>query len=184
MKQWFFITIGLCGIFFGSNSSIVAQDSDSLLQVNTISLEVGGAGGYYSFNYARQFYAKEKTTIHARVGFSLMPVTLYDQEKPVFIVPIGAIGYYGAGHHFLKVGLTTTLYWGYEYINPTSQDYQSGCTDCPNYTNKFHFTIFPEVGYEFRFLKHYSTGLSFSPMVFDNGFMYKNWVCLNLGFHF
>ena len=184
MKKWLITLIGFTGMLLGLNSSLFAQNQNETNKKNTISLEAGGAGGYYSLNYSRLFYSKDKTTIHARLGFSMMPVTLYNDEKPVTIIPVGVIGYYGSNHHFLKLGITTTFFWGYEYLNPGDEDYEKGCTQCPNYVRKFHFTIFPEVGYEFRFLNHFRSGISFSPLVFDNGFTYTSWGSINLGYRF
>jgi hypothetical protein len=173
-------------ILFTGQSIITAQESNpSSLSKNYISLEVGGSGGAYSFNYGRTVFKNKNWQMEANIGFSVMPVLLYDTYKFYPTIPFGVSVLYGSGNHRLKLGIQNTLYSGYVYVNPKQSEYRNGALiSKPEYQSKFHESILPVIGYQYQISSHYFVNVVFTPLVFDNGFTFTPWGGIGFGLSF
>jgi len=173
-------------LFFSSQSIITAQESTpSNLSKNYVSFEVGGSGGAYSFNYGRIIFKNNKWQMEANIGFSVMPVLLYDTYKFYPTIPFGVSVLYGSGHHRLKFGIQNTLYSGYVYVNPKQNEYRNGALiSKPEYKSKFHESILPVIGYQYQINTNFFVNVVFTPLVYDNGFTFTPWGGIGFGISF
>lgn len=88
-------------VFLLSSSQIMAQGE--VVKQKSLFFEMGGSGGFGSFNFEKSFYQKEKNTLKWRVGLSILPI---DKNNGVNIIsPIMVHYLYGQSAHKLELGL-------------------------------------------------------------------------------
>jgi len=151
----------------------------------SIYFEVGGSGGAYSFNYGKAVFIKGPWQVNANVGFAVMPVLLYDHYTVYPLLPLSITALYGSQHHFLKLGLASTVYLGYTYHSPTVSEYSNGgSAPVPTYKKQGRAGIFPIVGYHYLFNSKYFAHITFSPLVYDQKFTFFPWGGIGVGLKF
>ncbi len=154
-------------------------------KTHAVYFEIGGSGGVYSFNYGRTLFKNKSWELSANIGLSLTPVLLYDSYSVYPVVPLGVSALYGSGHHFLKLGLTNTVYLGYTYRNPAQSEYDNGVQiHKPKYDSKMHDSIFPLIGYQYQINSTYFAHIVLSPLIYDNGFSFFPWGGIGFGINF
>jgi hypothetical protein len=145
---------------------------DKDIKLNSFNLELGGAGGFYSFNYDRLLPLNDNLALNFGVGispqllygvanFTLMPASLTNikltyilRERKYILLGLSSSVFYG--NHvvgfFDEYYVSLNTYFGYKY-------------DCKN--NKNYFTT------------------SFSPWVnYENSFVFYPWLSFSYGYKF
>jgi hypothetical protein len=119
-------------VLFSICSNVSAADSTMLFKKkNTLFIEAGGKGPYYSVNYGRIFKQGHKLIYSWRAGFSLLP---HDLSIPLAISAFTS----GSQHHFeFSIGLT-----------PYLKDYKTFLHN-PDLSDK-QIYITPGIGYRFQ----------------------------------
>jgi hypothetical protein len=95
------------------NSSIQANDSLRFTYKNSVQFELGGNGGFYSFNYERIILNGKRFKTSGRVGVAYYPPSsgIIDLWIPVLINEI-----YSFGKHHIELGL------GYAFTYSATRD--------------------------------------------------------------
>jgi len=171
----------ICSLFLVPTLLFASEPEKGNPKKNSVYLEVGGTAGIYSLNYSRVLFVKNRWKLSANIGASVMPVLLYDTYSFYPIVPIGITVLYGENHHFLKIGITNTIYMGYNYQNKANDD---SPISSPQYDKIFHESIFPQIGYQYQLNKTFYSNIVFSPLIYDNGVSFKLWGGIGFGVNF
>ncbi len=98
------LVAGLCA----GNTALGQADSSSAQQA--VVLEGGGLGGYWSINYERAFFEKNRIRLFGSIGISVVHVSNFEGKfDPSFSVPVVAGMLYGGPRHKLELGLSNTF---------------------------------------------------------------------------
>ena len=147
--------------------------------------ELAGAGGLYSVNYGRMLYAVGDFRFNASVGFSVMPVYLYDSYSAYPVMPIAIGVLYGRNKHYAKLGIISSVYMAYVYKQTNDNEFQNGALITrPEYDEEIHNSVFVQLGYQYEFNRRLFTNVFFSPAIYDRGFVFRFWGGVGVGFNF
>jgi len=130
---------------------------------NTIYVELGGNGGFYSINYDRLLTTvKKRHSFGIRAGFSWAP--LNGTYRNVFFFPVTANYLFGAGTKRLEIGVGATT----RFLTDSLRNVDPEVT--PAAVIAFRFQQ-PGSGSHFR--------AGFTPLFFDNKF--QPWLGISFG---
>ncbi len=156
-------------------ANIFAQ-KDSVKRSNAVFIELGGVGGFYSFNYQRNISLNEHWGINAGIGFSLWDASIVD-FKGMPIMPFQLRTFYkinnknsinfGVGCAVMNWNFqSSSLYkydkyaqaqFGYQY-NFSRDKFFLGVSFTPFIYDSDHYEFFPfgalRFGYNFNKLEH------------------------------
>jgi len=92
-----------------SSFNAVAQVDSLNTYRSHVYLEIGGIGGFGSFNYERILLTKTKLKLGATVGISTIGLTDFENEfNPDLIFPFAVRAWFGATHH-IEIGIGNTF---------------------------------------------------------------------------
>ena len=145
MKQNFLLLLLLFSIFLKASGS---DTTHIFFKKNTLFIEGGGKGRYYSVNYDRLFKQGKKLIFSWRVGFSILP---HDLSLPIAVSAFTG----GLQHHFeVSLGIT-----------PYLKDYKTFLHK--NDLSDKQFYITPGIGYRYQKINggfFFSAGID--PLIF------------------
>lgn len=101
-------------------SAVSAQNYQQVVKKNTLFLELGGNGGYYSINYDRIVLDKQNWKLAGRIGAMIYREELNYLESNhqlTSAVPLELSYLRGKGNHLLELGLGLTPVYQ-NYVNP------------------------------------------------------------------
>ena len=147
--------------------------------------ELGGPGGLYSVNYGRTLFSRGDFRINASIGFSVMPVYLYDTYSAYPVMPISIGVLYGKNKHYAKFGITNSVYMAYVYKQSDGNEFQNGAVITrPEYDTEIHNSLFILLGYQYEFNERLYANMFFSPAIYDNEVKFMFWGGVGIGFNF
>jgi hypothetical protein len=118
-------------LFFIIFSKAIASDSTYLFKKNTLFIEGGGKGRYYSFNYDRLFPQGKHLIFSWRVGFSILPHDIS--------IPLAVSAFTKGLQHHLEFSLG---------ITPYLKDYKTFLQKKDLSDKQFYIT--PGIGYRYQ----------------------------------
>ena len=159
-------------LFFTTSSwnNLLAQ-SDSSLFKNRIYVELGGPCGHYSLSYEKRIYEKRNKFLSVAIGIA---PTLF------------------TGFHDLSSPVTPRLSCQIKNNIKFKKNYFEYGLALTNYLysdkpfkfrfNRVSLAIFPLLGYSRDLTKKFNLGLSFTPLVYDDGYDFTPWGAVRLGY--
>lgn len=164
-------------LFFTFSS--FAQKSDSSQEAkNSLYLDIMGTGGWYSLNYERIVYSKDKLGLGISSGASVTHLRDFDRRfNPDFSIPVSLNAFYGKNHH-LEAGIGTT----FASVVRADEDYSAQRYLNVNLTMTLGYRYQkPEGGFLFR--AAYTPIIPVYRQITENG-EFKNWFSLSFGYSF
>ena len=111
-------------ILVGSSLKVIAQQVEQPLQKNTLFLELGGNGMFYSLNYDRILLDRSPWKLSGRMGGMYFP-GLGEANRHLIGLPLEISYLRGKNNHHLEIGFGfTPIYDTYPGINYQGEDYQ------------------------------------------------------------
>lgn len=159
-------------LFICSYTSNFAQFGNTV-KSNSLFFEIGGLGGFYSFNYERNIIINERHGINLSLGFSPQGIYGFLEQAYMPHLPIQIKTYYQINErNFVDFGLGISPFNGNGVYGFGSDDY--------------NIVTFAQVGYKrFSKSKKYYLGLAFTPAFYDTyEFRFVPWGALRIGYNF
>ena len=102
MKNYFVITI-ICSSFFAFGQE---GEKETSITKNTIYIELGGNGFFYSYNYDRIVFSKNAIHLGFRVGYSFLP---NHDDGETILIPLEEFLLMGKKNNFFELGIGQTI---------------------------------------------------------------------------
>lgn len=168
----------LFALFFFTFAPFAQTDGSGTKAKNSVYLDIMGTGGWYSLNYERILFTKDKLDLGISSGASVTHFKDFDRHfNPDLSIPLSLNAFYGKNHH-LEVGIGTT----FASVVRADEDY-----DAQRYLNiNLTMTLgyrYQKPGGGFLFRAAYTPIIPVYRQISENG-EFKNWFSLSFGYSF
>lgn len=158
-------------LFLYASTNVFAQ-SDSTLKQNDVFFEIGGLGGFYSFNFQRNIFLNKNWGINWGVGFS--PQGTYGVTEGGYMpeIPIRVKAFYQINNkNLIDFGIGVVPYNGNGLYLYSNDDY--------------NLTAHVILGYRHSLKNNKYWGINFTPFIYDTyEFVLLPWGSINFGYNF
>lgn len=164
--------------FFFTFASFAQNYNGDKEAKNSVYLDIMGTGGWYSLNYERILFTKDKLDLGISSGASVTHFKDFDRRfNPDFSIPLSLNAFYGKNHH-LEVGVGST----FASVVRADEDYLAQRYLNINLTMTLGYR-YQKPGGGFLFRAAYTPIIPVYRQISENG-EFKNWFSLSFGYSF